>query len=123
MTDGEQLPGGPSRTCVDIKVHDANRGKTILWAEKFHPRVSNDTPNWCAFTAIAPTVRFSVFEMWATPAFFLAIDFSSRTSDAVHARRMVFFFAEFFFTGKFFTEFFFLAIVGSLISEPGFYHA
>src|SRR5882724_6615 len=56
------------------------------------PRVSSDTPSRCALTAVAPTVRFNAFEILATPAFFFASDFNSRTSDAVHARLTVFFF-------------------------------
>ena len=34
-TDGEQLPGGPSRTCAVIKVHRANPRKIILWAKNY----------------------------------------------------------------------------------------
>jgi hypothetical protein len=70
------------------------------------PRVSSDTPSWCALTAVAPIVRFNAFEIFVTPVFFLASDFSSRTSDEVQARR---------------TIFFFLAI-SVPFCEPGFYH-
>jgi hypothetical protein len=55
-------------------------------------RVDSEIPSWCAFTAVAPAVRFSAFEILATPTFFLARDLSSRTSEAVHARRTTFFF-------------------------------
>jgi hypothetical protein len=44
-------------------------------------------------TAVAPTVRFNALEILATPTFFLASDFNSRTSEAVHARLTVFFLA------------------------------
>jgi hypothetical protein len=54
--------------------------------------VSSDTPSWCAFTAVAPIVRFRAFEIFLTPVFFLASDFSSRTSDEVHTRRDTVFF-------------------------------
>jgi hypothetical protein len=47
-------------------------------------------------TAIAPAVRFNAFAIRATPAFFFASDFNSRTSDDVHARLTVVFFADFF---------------------------
>jgi hypothetical protein len=30
MTDGEQSPGGPSRTCAAIKILGLNSGKAIL---------------------------------------------------------------------------------------------
>jgi hypothetical protein len=56
-------------------------------------------------TAIAPAVRFNTFAIRATPALFFANDFSSRTSDDVHARLTVVFFAVFFFV-----DFFFLAM-------------
>jgi hypothetical protein len=46
----------------------------------------------CALTAVAPIVRFNAFDIFATPTFFLANDFSSRTSDEVHARLANFFF-------------------------------
>jgi hypothetical protein len=46
----------------------------------------------CALTAVAPIVRFNAFDTFATPTFFLANDFSSRTSDEVHARLADFFF-------------------------------
>jgi hypothetical protein len=44
-------------------------------------------------TAVAPTVRFNALEILVTPTFFFASDFSSRTSDEVHARLTVFFLA------------------------------
>ncbi|HEX3860483.1 MAG TPA: hypothetical protein VHY35_02180, partial [Stellaceae bacterium] len=72
-----------------------------------HPLVSSDTPSWCAFTAVAPTVRFSALEILATPTFFFASDFNSRTSDGVHARLM---------------DFFFLAIAAPLFQEARLYH-
>jgi hypothetical protein len=56
----------------------------------------------CALTAVAPIVRFKAFEILATPTFFLASDFNSRTSDKVHARLTIFFLAiavPFFRTG------------------------
>jgi hypothetical protein len=43
-------------------------------------------------TAVAPTVRFNAFEILATPTFFFASDFNSRTSEGVHARLTDFFF-------------------------------
>jgi hypothetical protein len=43
-------------------------------------------------TAVAPIVRFSAFEIFATPVLFFASDFSSRTSDEVQARLTIFFF-------------------------------
>jgi hypothetical protein len=62
-------------------------------------------------TAIAPAVRFNAFAIRATPAFFFASDFSSRTSDDVHARlTVVFFVAVFFFADFFLADFFFLAM-------------
>jgi hypothetical protein len=61
-------------------------------------------------TAIAPAVRFNAFAMRATPAFFFASDFSSRTSDDVHARLTVVLFAVVFFAVVFFADFFFLAM-------------
>jgi hypothetical protein len=54
-------------------------------------RVDSEIPSWCAFTAVAPAVRFSVFEILATPIFFLARDLNSRKSEAVHERRVGFF--------------------------------
>jgi hypothetical protein len=42
--------------------------------------------------AVAPIVRFNALEILPTPTFFFASDFSSRTSDEVHARRTAFFF-------------------------------
>lgn len=54
-------------------------------------RVDSETPSWCAFTAVAPAVRFSAFEILATPIFFLARDLNSRKSEAVHERRVGFF--------------------------------
>ncbi|HEY3791202.1 MAG TPA: hypothetical protein VGM09_05170, partial [Bradyrhizobium sp.] len=59
------------------------------------PRVSSDTPSWWALTAVAPTVRFSAFEIPATPTFLLASNLSSRTSAEVQARLTDFFFAGF----------------------------
>jgi hypothetical protein len=56
------------------------------------PRVDNEIPSWCAFTEVAPIVRFSAFEILATPIFFLARDLNSRTSEEVHERRTTFFF-------------------------------
>jgi hypothetical protein len=46
----------------------------------------------CAFAAVAPIVRFNDLEILATPTFFFASDFRSRTSDEVHARLTTFFF-------------------------------
>lgn len=45
----------------------------------------------CAFAAVAPIVRFNDLEILATPTFFFASDFRSRTSDEVHARLTTFF--------------------------------
>jgi hypothetical protein len=61
----------------------------------------------CAFAAVAPIVRFNDLEILATPTFFFASDFRSRTSDEVHARL---------------TTFFFLAKSRFLFLEPGSYH-
>jgi hypothetical protein len=47
----------------------------------------------CALTAVAPIVRLEAFEILATPIFFLASDFNSRTSDEVHARLTICFLA------------------------------
>ena len=108
MTNGGRSPGGPSRTRTTIKVRHQNAGKTIFYAARtIYPRVSSETPNWCALTAVAPTVRFNALEIFATPTFFLASDFNSRTSDGVHARL---------------TDFFFLAISGSSFQEARLYH-
>ena len=60
-----------------------------------HPRVSSETPSWCALTAVAPIVRFKAFAIFAAPTFFLASDFNSRTSDEVQARLTIFFLANF----------------------------
>jgi hypothetical protein len=49
-----------------------------------------DTPNWYAFTVVAATVLLRAFDTFETPTFFLASDFSSRTSDGVHNRRTTF---------------------------------
>jgi hypothetical protein len=65
-------------------------GESLL--EEHQSRVDNEIPSWCAFTAVAPMVRFSALEILATPIFFLARDLNSRTSEAVHERRTVFFF-------------------------------
>jgi hypothetical protein len=46
----------------------------------------------CALTAVAPIVRLSALDIFATPTFFFASDFSSRTSDGVQARLTNFFF-------------------------------
>jgi hypothetical protein len=42
-------------------------------------------------TAVAPTVRFNVFEILVTPTFFFASDFNSRTSVGVQGRLTNFF--------------------------------
>jgi hypothetical protein len=42
-------------------------------------------------TAVAPIVRFNALEILATPVFFFASDFNSRTSDEVQARLTNFF--------------------------------
>jgi len=68
------------------------------------PRVLSEISSWYAFTVVAATDRFKAFDIFATPIFLRASDFSSRTSDAVHRRRTVFFvFANF----------------GSFVCEPG----
>jgi hypothetical protein len=54
--------------------------------------MDSESPSWCAFTAVAPAVRLSAFEILATPAFFLARDLNSRTSEAVQERRASFLF-------------------------------
>jgi hypothetical protein len=46
----------------------------------------------CALTAVAPIVRFNALDIFVTPTFLRASDFSSRTSDGVHARLTDFFF-------------------------------
>jgi hypothetical protein len=46
----------------------------------------------CALTVVAPIVRFNALDILATPTFLRASDFSSRTSDEVHARLIDFFF-------------------------------
>jgi hypothetical protein len=46
----------------------------------------------CALTAVAPIVRFNALDIFVTPTFLRASDFSSRTSDEVHARLTDFFF-------------------------------
>jgi len=46
----------------------------------------------CALTVVAPIVRFNALEILVTPTFLRASDFSSRTSDEVHARLTDFFF-------------------------------
>jgi tripartite-type tricarboxylate transporter receptor subunit TctC len=39
-TNGEQSPGGPSRTCTVIKVHRGNPRKIILWTKNYSsPRI------------------------------------------------------------------------------------
>jgi hypothetical protein len=58
-----------------------------------HPRVLKETPSFAAITLVAPGERFNAFEILVTPTFFLASDFNSRTSVAVHARLTSFFFA------------------------------
>jgi hypothetical protein len=55
--------------------------------------VSSDTPNVCALTVVAPIVRFNALDIFVTPTFLRASDFSSRTSDGVHARLTDFFLA------------------------------
>jgi hypothetical protein len=59
-----------------------------------------------ALTAVAPIVRFNALDIFETPALLRASDFSSRTSDKVHARLTNFFFFHFDF--------------GSRLSERGF---
>lgn len=53
--------------------------------------MSSETPNNDALTIVAPGVRFSVFEIFLTPAFCFASDLSVFTSSFVHSRRTVFF--------------------------------
>jgi hypothetical protein len=60
-------------------------------------------------TAVAPIVRFNAFDIFETPVFFFASDFSSRTSEEVHARRD--------------TAFFLFGIPRSFFCETAFYHA
>jgi hypothetical protein len=62
-----------------------------LGQRHYQARVDSEIPSWCAFTAVAPIVRFNAFEIFVTPTFFLASDFISRSSDEVHARRIAFF--------------------------------
>lgn len=52
----------------------------------------NDTPSVHALAAVAPGVRFNVFAILATPAFFFASVFSLRTSSFVQSRRTIVFF-------------------------------
>jgi hypothetical protein len=47
----------------------------------------------CAFAAVAPAVRFNALDIFVTPTFFFASDFSSRTSDEVQVRLTDFFLA------------------------------
>lgn len=54
--------------------------------------VLSETPSNDALTVVAPGVRFSVFEIFLTPAFCFASDLSVFTSSRVHSRRTVFFF-------------------------------
>jgi hypothetical protein len=57
------------------------------------PRASSDTPSICALVVVAPIVRFNALDIFATPTFLRASDFSSRTSDEVQARLTDFFLA------------------------------
>jgi hypothetical protein len=57
------------------------------------PRESKLTPSTCALAAVAPAVLFKAFDILDMPTFFFASDFSSRTSDEVHARLIEFFLA------------------------------
>jgi hypothetical protein len=50
------------------------------------PLVASETPSVWALYAVAATVRFNAFEILATPVFFFANDFNSRTSALVHSR-------------------------------------
>jgi hypothetical protein len=50
------------------------------------PLVSSDTPSVWALYAVAAAVRFNALEILATPVFFFANDFNSRTSALVHSR-------------------------------------
>lgn len=54
-------------------------------------RVLSESPRRNAFAAVAPGVRFSVFEIFLTPAFCFATVLSVFTSSRVHSRRTVFF--------------------------------
>jgi hypothetical protein len=47
----------------------------------------------CALTAVAPIVRFNALDIFVTPTFLRASDFSSRTSDEVQTRLTDFFLA------------------------------
>ena len=53
--------------------------------------VERDTPSFAAITLVAPGVRFSVFEIFVTPAFDLAIVFICLMSSLLQARRTIFF--------------------------------
>src|SRR3954451_6563788 len=52
------------------------------------PRMLNDTPRICAFTVVAPGVRFNILAILVTPVFCRASVLSWRTSSLVHSRRL-----------------------------------
>src|ERR1700677_1217941 len=80
--------------------HEIHRSRTAIRkderfvarpGQQHQPRMDSEIPSWWALTVVAPIVRFNAFEIFATPTFFLASDFISRSSDEVHARRVAFF--------------------------------
>jgi hypothetical protein len=54
---------------------------------KFQERESSESPMLNAFCRVAPSVLFSFLAILEAGVFLFAIDFSSRTSVEVHARR------------------------------------
>jgi hypothetical protein len=64
--------------------HPANRTRS-------DQRESRDTPNWNAFCRVAPSVLFIAFAILGAGVFCRAWVLSSRTSDLVQARRLIFF--------------------------------
>lgn len=81
-------------------------------------RVLSDTPNADAFAVVAAGVRFSFFEIFDSPTFCFAIDFSSRTSSRLHSRRVLFFLATVF--TAFAVVFDFFAIFPLSVVKSGF---
>jgi hypothetical protein len=65
--------------------HPANRTRSK------DQRESRDTPNWNAFCLVAPSVLFIARAILGAGVFCRAWVLSSRTSDLVQARRLIFF--------------------------------
>src|SRR5215475_603523 len=71
---------------------DAFRHRSVLaprspGPEDFQERESSESPMLNAFCRVAPSVLFSFLAILEAGVFLFAIDFSSRTSVEVHARR------------------------------------